>query len=135
MVFVVCMQKKKQTKTVGRRTIKWWRCKDNVAVEYKEGVTVKYESSVKKCVVWRKSETNTKKHLWELQRSYVEEHQERAECQGVVTMDGAEARLQSQYAKRRKPGKKLRSPKERKLTGCKDDTHIRAEEESCKKSC
>ena len=25
------------------RTIKWWRCKDNVAVEYKERVTVKYE--------------------------------------------------------------------------------------------
>ena len=43
VVFVVRMQKKKQTKTVGRRTIKWWRCKDDVAVEYKERVTVKYE--------------------------------------------------------------------------------------------
>ena len=37
------MQKKKQTKTVGRRIIKWWSCKDDVAVEYKERVTVKYE--------------------------------------------------------------------------------------------
>ena len=69
------------------------------------------KSSVKKFVVWRKSETNTKKHLWELPRRYVEEHQERAECQGVVTRDGAQARLQSQYAKRRKPGEKLRSPR------------------------
>ena len=43
VVFVVRMQKKKQTKTVGRRTIKWWRCKDDVAVEYKERVMVKYE--------------------------------------------------------------------------------------------
>ena len=43
VVFVVCMQNKKQTKTVGRRTIKWWRCKDDVAVKYKERVTVKYE--------------------------------------------------------------------------------------------
>ena len=43
VVFAVRMQKKKQTKTVGRRTIKWWRCKDDVAVEYKERVMVKYE--------------------------------------------------------------------------------------------
>ena len=43
VVFVVRMHKKKQTKTVGRRTIKWWRCKGDVAVEYKERVTVKYE--------------------------------------------------------------------------------------------
>ena len=43
VVFVVCMQNKKQTKNVGRRTIKWSRCKDDVAVEYKERVTVKYE--------------------------------------------------------------------------------------------
>ena len=42
-VFVVRMQKKKQTKTVGRRTIKWWRCNYEVAVEYKERITVKYE--------------------------------------------------------------------------------------------
>ena len=41
-VFVVPLKKKKQTKTVDRRTIKWWRCKVDVAVEYKERVTVKY---------------------------------------------------------------------------------------------
>ena len=43
MVFVVCVQKKKQTKTVGRRTIQWWMCKDDVAVEYKERVTVMHK--------------------------------------------------------------------------------------------
>ena len=43
VVFVVRMQKKKQTKSVGRRTIKWWRCKDEVAVEHKERMTVKYD--------------------------------------------------------------------------------------------
>ena len=34
----------------------------------------------------------------------MQEHRERADCQGVVTKD--EATLQRQYAKRRKPGKK-----------------------------
>ena len=43
--------------------------------------------------------------------SCVEEHREKAECQGVVTKDGGQARLQRQYAKRRKPGKKLRRPR------------------------
>ena len=42
VVFVVRMQKK-QTKTVGHRTIQLWRCKDDIAVEYKEQVTVKCE--------------------------------------------------------------------------------------------
>ena len=50
-------------------------------------------------------------HLWELQRNYVEEHRERAECQGVVTKDGGQMRLRRQYEKRRKPGKKLRRPR------------------------
>ena len=35
VVFVVRIQKKKQIEKMGRRTIKWWRCKDDVAVEYK----------------------------------------------------------------------------------------------------
>ena len=72
---------------------------------------MKMKRSVKKLMVWRKSGKSTKKHVWELQRSYVEEHQERAECQGVVTKDDGQARLQRQYAKRRKPGKKLRTPR------------------------
>ena len=41
----------------------------------------------------------------------MQERQERAECQGVVTKDGLQAKLQRQYAKRRKPGKKLRIPR------------------------
>ena len=47
VVFVVRMQKKKRTKTMGRR---------------------------------RKNGKSTKRPLWDLQRSYVEEHRERAEC-------------------------------------------------------
>ena len=43
VVLVVRMQKKKQTKTVGRRAIKWLRCKDVVAFEYKERGIFKYE--------------------------------------------------------------------------------------------
>ena len=43
VVFVLRMQKKKQTKNVGHMTIQWWRCKDDVAVEYMERVTVKYK--------------------------------------------------------------------------------------------
>ena len=77
VVFVVRMQKKKQTKTVGRRTVEWWRCKDDVAVEYDERVTVKYEELIEEVdgveEEWKKV---TKKHFWELQRSYVEEHRD-----------------------------------------------------------
>ena len=54
--------------------------------------------------------------LWELQRSYVEEHRERAECQGVVTKGGGKARLRRQYEKRRKPGKKLRRPRREEIS-------------------
>ena len=44
VVFVVRTQKKKQTKTVDRDFVfALWRCKDEVAGEYKEQVTVKYE--------------------------------------------------------------------------------------------
>ena len=96
---------------VGRRTIKWWRCKDEVAVEYKERVTAKYEELSEEVGGLEEDWKSTKKHLSELQRSYVEKHQERAECQGVVTKDGGQARLQRQYAKRRNSGKKLRRPR------------------------
>ena len=62
--------------------------------------------SVNKLVVWRKNGTRTKKHLWELQRSCVDEYWEWAECQGVVTKDGGRAKLQRRCVKRRKLGKK-----------------------------
>ena len=75
------------------------------------------KSSLKMLVVWRKNGKSTNKHLWELQRSYVEEHRERAECQGVVIRDGGQARLQRQYAKRSKSGKKLRRLRREELNG------------------
>ena len=43
VVFVVRMNRTKPNKIVGRRTIKWWKCIDGVAIEYRERVKVKYE--------------------------------------------------------------------------------------------
>ena len=43
MVFVVRMKRTKPNKTVGRKTIKWWKCIDGVAIEYRDRVKVKYE--------------------------------------------------------------------------------------------
>ncbi|KAI0231117.1 hypothetical protein LSAT2_018516 [Lamellibrachia satsuma] len=104
VVFIVRMQKKKQTKPVGRMTIKWRRCKDDIAVEYKEQVTVKYEEL--------SEEVGGLEEEWKkYKEAFVEEHRKMAECQGVVTKDGGQARLQRQYVKRRKPGKKLRRPR------------------------
>ena len=53
----------KQTNTVDHKTIKWWRCKDNVAVVYKDQVTVRYEEFSEEVGVWRTNEKSTKKHL------------------------------------------------------------------------
>ena len=72
VVFVVHMQKKKQTKTTallsggGAKTMTL--------------LNTRMKSSVKKLAVWRKNGKSTKKRL--LHRSYVEEHRERAKCQG-----------------------------------------------------
>lgn len=71
-----------------RGTIKCLGCKDDVVVEYKDGVKVIIcmKSSVQKLVVWRKNEyESTKKHLWELQMNFVEKHQEKG---GVSRNDG-----------------------------------------------
>ena len=43
VVFVVRMKRTTPNKIVGRKTIKWWKCRDGVAVEYREMVKVKYE--------------------------------------------------------------------------------------------
>ena len=56
------------------------------------------------------------------------------DCQGVVTRDGGQAKLQTRYAKRRKLERNREDQGERKPTGRKDDAHIRAEEESGKKA-
>ncbi|KAI0208264.1 hypothetical protein LSAT2_007081 [Lamellibrachia satsuma] len=111
VVFVMCMQKKRQTKTVGCRTIKWWRCKDDVAVEYKERVTVKYEEL--------SEEVGGLEEEWKkYQEAFVGAAEElcgrtlgKAEYQDVVTKDCGQVRLQRQYVKRRKPGKKLKRPR------------------------
>ena len=83
----------------------------DVAVEYKERVTVKYEELSDEVGGLEEEWKSTIKNLWDLQRKYVEEHRERVVCQRVVTKDGGLAKLQRQYAKRRKPRKKLRRPR------------------------
>ena len=69
-------------------------------------MTAKYEELREEVGGLGEDWTSTKKYLWELQSSYVEEHRERVECQGVVSKDSGQVNLQRKYAKRRKPGKK-----------------------------
>ena len=103
VVFVVHMQKTKQTKTVGCRTIKWWRCKDDVAVEYKERVTVKYEELSEEV---DGLEEEWKKHKEAFAGAAEELCRRTSGKGGIVTKDGEQARVQRQYAKITKPGKK-----------------------------
>ena len=43
VVFVVRMKRTKPNKIVGRKTIKWWKCRDGVATAYRQRVEEKYE--------------------------------------------------------------------------------------------
>ena len=43
VLFIVRMNRATPNKIVGRKTIKWWKCIDGVAIEYRERVKVKYE--------------------------------------------------------------------------------------------
>ena len=43
VMFIVRMNRTTPNKIVGRKTIKWWKCIDGVAIEYRERVKVKYE--------------------------------------------------------------------------------------------
>ena len=43
VVFEVRMQKWKEKRTMGRNNIKWWKCNDEMVVEYMERVRRKYE--------------------------------------------------------------------------------------------
>ena len=43
VVLVVRMKRTKPNKIVGRKTIKWWKCRDGVATEYRQRVKEKYE--------------------------------------------------------------------------------------------
>ena len=53
VVFVVRMNRAKPNKIVGRKTIKWWKCIDGVAIEYRERVKVKYEEEIQGCICWK----------------------------------------------------------------------------------
>ena len=43
VVFVVRMKRTTPNKIVGRKTLKWWKCRDGVATEYRQRVKEKYE--------------------------------------------------------------------------------------------
>ena len=43
VVFEVRMKKWKERRTMGPKNIKWWKCKDEMMVEYRERVRRKYE--------------------------------------------------------------------------------------------
>ena len=43
VVFEVRMKKWKEKRTMGPKNIKWWKCKDEMTVEYRERVRRKYE--------------------------------------------------------------------------------------------
>ena len=43
VVFEVRMKKWKEKRTTGPKNIKWWKCKDEIMVEYRERVRRKYE--------------------------------------------------------------------------------------------
>ena len=40
LVFVVRMQKRREEKVVGRKTIKWWKCCVDTAIAYKKRLTL-----------------------------------------------------------------------------------------------
>ena len=42
LVFVACMQKRTEDKVVSRKTINWWKCSGDIAVAYKERLTLDY---------------------------------------------------------------------------------------------
>ena len=43
VVFEVRMKKCKDNRTMGPKNSKWWKCKDEIMVEYRERVRRKYE--------------------------------------------------------------------------------------------
>ena len=43
VVVVVRMQKRREEKVLGQKTIKWWKCSVDTAVAYKERLTLDYE--------------------------------------------------------------------------------------------
>ena len=106
VVFVVRMNRTNPNKIVGRKTIKWWKCIDAVAIEYRERVKVKYEELVE--------EVNDVEEEW---KKYKDAYFGNAEelC-GRSNSMGGKARKKSsggqlkshqQYVKRRKPGRLL----------------------------
>ena len=74
VVFELRMKKWKDKRTMGPKNIKWWKCKDEMMVEYREGVRRKYEElDAEKRTVERVNGGSTRMHSLGWRRSCVAE--------------------------------------------------------------
>ena len=86
VVFVVRMKMTKPNKIVGRTTIKWWRCRDGVAREYRQRVKEKYEELVE--------EVDNVEEEW---KKYKDAFVGNAELCGISTGMGGKARKNQEW--------------------------------------
>ena len=67
------MKKWKEKRTMGPKNIKWWKCKDEMMVEYRERVGRKYEELDSRRERWRVNGGSTRMHSLGWRRSCVAE--------------------------------------------------------------
>ena len=104
MVFVVLMKRIKPNKILGRKTIKWWKCIDGVAIEYRERMKVKYEELGE--------EVGDVEEEWKKYKdAFVGNADEpcgrstgMGEKARTIIRNGGQPKSHQQYVKRRKPG-------------------------------
>ena len=110
VVFVVRMKRTKLIKIIGRKTIKWWKCIDGVAIEYRDRVKVKYEE------LWE--EVDDVDEEWNKYKDAFVGNAEKL-CGRSTGMggtmekqerirNGGQPKSHQQYVKRRKPGRLLK---------------------------
>ena len=106
VVFVVRMVRTKPNKIVGRKTIKWWKCKDGIAIEYRERVKVKYEELGEEVddveEEWKQYKdvfVGNAEELCVRSTGWVEKQE--------ITRNGGQPKSHQQYVKRRKAGRLL----------------------------
>ena len=71
VVFEVRMKKWKEKRTIGPKNIKWWKCKDDMMVEYMGGYGGSMRSQTRRRVQGRVNGGSTMMHLLGWQRSCV----------------------------------------------------------------
>ena len=43
LLFVICMKKRKEVKSMGQKMIRWGECRDIIVIEYKKRLKARYE--------------------------------------------------------------------------------------------